>query len=305
MTRPSENVVEGNPRLGDDDDEQASCDREGDGDSADTGDTDTDNDLHLNSESDSDSAVLSDGDGGGASDNVCSDLPTGDDKAASDDNDAGGDVNVCEQPAAVAPLDSTLASVPEVEALAPAPAARSSSSRTTGGVPRAPKQFTSPVETLVLISPHPYCIISLNANDHRFVSKWRSDLKPETWIDELARTSFSKSFAADSEQSWKSALRAVHERVWTKYDLNKQNMPISMEPQTPGHVPESVFSQISEVIATLPARKDYVRWSFGAAKLCMVEKLVRGEEGGLSWYLIKASASISNWYHQSRHLGLD
>ena len=232
--------------MGDDDeDEQASCDHEGDVDSADTGDTDTDNDLNVNSESDSDSAVLSDG--GGASD-----------KATSGGD--SGDVNVCEQPAAVAPLDSTLAPAPEVEA--PAPAAKSSSSRpsrTTGGVPRAPKQFTSPVETLVLISPHPYCLISLNANDHRFVSKWRSDLKPETWIDELARPSFSKSFATDSEQSWKSALRAVHERVWTKYDLNKQNMPISMEPQTPGHVPESVFSQISEVIATLPPRKDYVR----------------------------------------------
>ena len=126
-------------------------------------------------------------------------------------------------------------------------------------VPQAPRQFASPLDILILIAPYPHCVITMNSNDHRFVSKWRNELKFDFWIGELSRPTFSRSFSAESEVSWKSALNAVHQRVWEKYDLVKPHLDIQMTPQKPGEVPQFVMDLLRPHISDLPARKEYIR----------------------------------------------
>ena len=117
---------------------------------------------------------------------------------------------------------------------------------------------TSP-QILASLSPLPWCTISLNHNDHRWSAKWRADISCEFWIDELQNKTHSKSFVASSESSWKEALRVVHERVWAKWMLNRGKLPLRMDPQTPGEIPEEALRQLSGIVSTLPEAKVYAR----------------------------------------------
>ena len=129
-------------------------------------------------------------------------------------------------------------------------------------VPRA-RVNQSPVETLLMMTPSPHCVISLNLCDHRFVSKWQKDLQFDAWTGELRKQHFTRSFNYKSPTAWKDALRAVHERVWTKHRLVAGRLPIDIDPQTPGDVPAIVFEQLANVIATLPEPRNYTWWLFG------------------------------------------
>ena len=118
---------------------------------------------------------------------------------------------------------------------------------------------TSPVAILVQISPVPHCTISLNMCDHRFVSKWKRGMQCDAWDGELQNQHFTKIFDATSADSWQSALRAVHARVWRKYHLAARplNLHIGIRPQQPGEVPDAIYRQLAPVISGMPAARNY------------------------------------------------
>ena len=117
------------------------------------------------------------------------------------------------------------------------------------------KVFSSPA-ILNCISPLPHCVITLNANDHRWSSKWKRDIHCDSWVGELRNQSKSKSFVNTNESSWKTALQEVHKTVWNKFRL-KGNLEISIPPQEPGIIPDEVFNELSAVVASLPTAKVY------------------------------------------------
>lgn len=122
------------------------------------------------------------------------------------------------------------------------------------------KVHQSPVDILNQLCPRPYCSLLLNKNDHRWTSTWKKDIPgSDRWIDELGNLTFSRRFDSKSEDSWKSALLEVHDRIWTKWSLNFENLPIEMSAQDPGVISDAIFEQLAEVIATLPPQKVYDR----------------------------------------------
>lgn len=121
------------------------------------------------------------------------------------------------------------------------------------------KVYSSPAELFALASPVPHCMISLNCNDHRFVSKWRSGISTDAWVGDMAKPSFSKSFEKQSQESWTNALKEVHSRVWRKWQLNRTNLPLTIEPQEPGEVPANVVDLLKGIIENLPEKRVYSR----------------------------------------------
>ena len=121
------------------------------------------------------------------------------------------------------------------------------------------KHNTSPEEILCLISPVPHCVLNLNANDHRWGSRWKSTFAD--WTSEFTRASFSRVFDYKSENSWKNALRAVHRQVWTKWlqaaDVLK--LDDGIEPQTPGEIPDDVLAMLGDTVGRLEPPKQYQR----------------------------------------------
>ena len=130
-------------------------------------------------------------------------------------------------------------------------------------------RFSSPAEILALMTPLPFCVVTLNANDHRFVSKWK--MTSEKWHGQLRNRTFSKSFILEKYRAkydpqskskktdWKHALRMVHDRIWTKYGLISEEFQLdeAVEIQMPGEVPTFVFENLAEIISTLPETKNY------------------------------------------------
>ena len=121
--------------------------------------------------------------------------------------------------------------------------------------PTSQKVFTSPA-ILNCISPLPHCAITLNVNDHRWSSKWKSGIHCDSWLGPLRNQSKSKTFVSTNEASWKTALRDVHTTVWKKFHLHG-NLEISIPPQEPGKIPDAVFTELSLTVANLPAAKSY------------------------------------------------
>ena len=92
----------------------------------------------------------------------------------------------------------------------------------------------------------------LNHNDHRFMTSWVGIEKgmPE----DLKGKHFSRKF---TRKPWKDALAECHMRVWEKWSYVKKHLPlpIGMEPQEPGVVPNEVLEALEPFINNLPAEK--------------------------------------------------
>lgn len=139
----------------------------------------------------------------------------------------------------------------------PTPALEPASS--SAGVLRQ-RLHRSPEELLRPLSP-PGCVISLNANDHRWVSTWRKDITSEFWLDELSQRTFSRVFTRDD---WKDKLTLVHEHAWQKWQLAQESCPaLRLEAgsvaQSPGEIDESVLEELDSKVRDLPERKPYGR----------------------------------------------
>ena len=131
------------------------------------------------------------------------------------------------------------------------------------GVGRAghTKVYSSPEYILKDISPFPGCMLSLNHNDWRWVSKWRKGIECEQWIDELQNKSYSQSFTL---LNWEEKLKAVHSHAWTKWELSQPyctalKLPAGVEPQTPGEIPQEVLDALEPLMNNLPAKKLYAK----------------------------------------------
>lgn len=138
------------------------------------------------------------------------------------------------------------------------PLKRRKTSTTTAVAPIV-RVHKSPMDLLNKLVPLPYCSLSINHNDHRFSSKWRSDITCEFWICELANVSFTRSFNYMSEESWTKALKEVHSRVWTKWQLNRENLPIDLPEQEPGEISPAIMEELKQVVCNLPPPKEYKR----------------------------------------------
>ena len=168
------------------------------------------------------------------------------------------------EPEAAAAGSSSAIPVGEPEA-----AAAGSASASPVGEPSKKKQklpgtghikvHTSPEHILCKISPLPGCMISLNNNDRRWVSKWRKNIKCEQWIDELQNQHYSQVFTL---LNWQDKLKAVHAHAWTKWELSQPyctglKLPAGVEPQTPGEVPQHILDELAPRMMDLPAKKSY------------------------------------------------
>ena len=122
---------------------------------------------------------------------------------------------------------------------------------------------TSPHDWLIPITPHPWCSISLNHNDHRWIANFRKNVHCEVWIDQLANKSFSCTLDKTDPLSWRTALRKVHELAWTKWQLGGGNdnpglkLADGIVPQQPGVIDESVYQGLAPFVAAMPERKKY------------------------------------------------
>ena len=134
--------------------------------------------------------------------------------------------------------------------------------------PSAParrREFRSPEHLLVPISPHPWCTIVLNYNDHRWTALFKRGVHCDEWIDELAQKSFSCSLKFDDPAHWRGALLKVHEFAWSKWRLGGGNSSEDLKlddailEQDPGHIDEAVLGSLAEVVSELPPKKKYVR----------------------------------------------
>ena len=121
------------------------------------------------------------------------------------------------------------------------------------------KIFTSPVEILALISPAPHCMLSLNHNDHRWCSKYQPGIDCAAWVGDLKKPNYSRIFDRASKESWQGALKVVHSRVWTKWNLHREALPLQIDPQEPGVISEDILEQLSSTVARLPPKKRYTR----------------------------------------------
>ena len=74
-----------------------------------------------------------------------------------------------------------------------------------------------------------------------------------------SRKTFSRSFDSGDSESWKNALRAVHDHCWKKWKLACKEpgfqLKKSEQAQVPGQVSESVFKDLQEWIDNLPEKK--------------------------------------------------
>ena len=119
--------------------------------------------------------------------------------------------------------------------------------------------YRSPDEILGPLAP-PQCSLTLNHNDHRWVSTWPKSITSEHWMDELAKRTFSRVF--DRHLNWKDKLRVVHEHAWDKWALAANHDPRlklregQVEP-VHGQIPDSVLEELAPKIAELPPRKKY------------------------------------------------
>ena len=80
----------------------------------------------------------------------------------------------------------------------PSPAAASSAAAAPASKPKqkltrtsSAKVHRSPADILCELAPLPACVIRLNFNDWRWVSKWDNDIHVGEWVDELSRKSYS------------------------------------------------------------------------------------------------------------------
>eukprot|EP00438_Fugacium_kawagutii_P014455 Skav223502 [mRNA] locus=scaffold1160:119664:120197:- [translate_table: standard] len=142
---------------------------------------------------------------------------------------------------------------------APASRPASSSVAAADGMFRQ-KIYRSPEELLRPLSP-PGCIISLNANDHRWVSTWRKDISSEYWLDELSQRTFSRVFTLSD---WKAKLKQVHEHAWEKWQIAQSSCPAlhleaGSSAQSPGEIEEAVLEELAAKVQNLPERKPYGR----------------------------------------------
>ena len=116
---------------------------------------------------------------------------------------------------------------------------------------KRPKVYKTPQEVFVHMLP-PGARMVLNHNDHRFMTSWVGIEKgmPE----DLKGKHFSRKF---TRKPWKDALAECHMRVWEKWSYVKKHLPlpIGMEPQEPGVVPNEVLEALEPFINNLPPEK--------------------------------------------------
>jgi len=80
----------------------------------------------------------------------------------------------------------------------------------------------------------------------------------------LKFSSFSRSFAKDSEKSWRSKLCEVHSHAWKKWQEKRHEYPNDLnlgakEPQEPGKIQEDIMRQVKAEVDGLGARTIYHR----------------------------------------------
>ena len=125
--------------------------------------------------------------------------------------------------------------------------------------PHGPPTFSAPLDILAQLAP-PGCRVGLNGNDWRWTSTFSGE--SEYWIDTFKQKNFTRKFEAST---WKAKLREVHQFIWNKWDLAREQqdfaLPEGALEQTPGHIGEEIFAQLAPVVAGLPAPKKYSRAS--------------------------------------------
>lgn len=162
------------------------------------------------------------------------------------------------------PASSSIAQ-PAVEVQELQPRTRTETGRTIsrGDGSGGQKVYSSLQDVLLPLSP-PGCVISLNYNDHRWVSTWKIKTTPEVWIDELSNKTYSRTFKYQDESDWLDKLRNVHSFAWEKWELARDELPeLQLLPgrvsQSPGHIEQSVIDRLRSIVKDLPAPKDYSR----------------------------------------------
>ena len=128
------------------------------------------------------------------------------------------------------------------------------------------RQYSSPESILKEISPLPGCMLSLNYNDWRWVSKWRKGVTCDQWIDELVNKSYSQTFTLSN---WKEKLSAVHSHAWTKWELSQPfvdvlRLPDGASAQTTGVIPQHIVDALAPIMENMPVKKKYSKLCTGS-----------------------------------------
>ena len=133
-------------------------------------------------------------------------------------------------------------------------ASSSSTRRRVSEVPRAPHVHRTPSEIFRLLQPCPVFELKMKYNDHRFeVQTKKVDAR---FVKPYSGKTFSKSFA---NSCWKTAIRQVHQHMWQKWQLIKDDNPCAVPEQVPGEVPQDIMDSLERLVKDMPSPVKYPR----------------------------------------------
>ena len=133
-------------------------------------------------------------------------------------------------------------------------ASSSSTRRRVSEVPRAPHVHRTPSEIFSLLQPCPVFDLKMKYNDHRFeVQTKKVDAR---FVKPYSGKTFSRSFA---NSCWKTAIRQVHQHMWQKWQLIKDDNPCTVPEQVPGEVPQDVMDSLERIVKDMPSPVKYPR----------------------------------------------